>query len=89
MDSGRMPPFLPGLNWLTLSSETERHERKMRRRAVSEPTPMDVDGEEGSQFRCSFCNGNRPFRGPNSAIDTFHPRDNFGVASRYLSYIFL
>jgi hypothetical protein len=77
-DSGRMPPFLPGLNWHTLSSETERHETKRRRRAVSEPTPMDVDGEEGSQFRCSFCNGNRfPFQsqGPESVIDAFDTKD--------------
>ena len=54
-----MPSFHPGLNWLTLSSESERYDTKKRRRAVSEPTPMDVDGEEGSQFRCSLCNGNR------------------------------
>ncbi len=69
-----MPPFLPGLNGVTLSSEAERHEKKRGRRAVSEPTPMDVDGEEGRQFRCSFCNGNRPSRGPNSPIDTFYPK---------------
>jgi len=51
-----MPSFHPGLNGLSLPSETERYETKRRRRAVSEPTPMDVDGEEGSQFRCSLCN---------------------------------
>jgi len=31
----------------------------MKRGASSEPTPMDVDDEEGNQFRCSLCNGNR------------------------------
>lgn len=52
-----MPPFLSGLNRLALSSETGRHERESRRRTLSEPTLMNVDGEEGSHFRCSFCNG--------------------------------
>ncbi len=74
---GRMPSFPPGLDCHTPSSETERHERK-RRRALSEPTPMDVDGEVGSQFRCSFCNGNRLFlkpQGLNSAINEFDTKD--------------
>jgi hypothetical protein len=73
-----MSPFLPGLNWRTLSSETGRYETKRRRRAVSEPTPMDVDGEEGSQFRCSFCNGNRisyRSQGPDPVIDAFDIKD--------------
>jgi hypothetical protein len=61
-----MPSFLPGLNWLTLPSKTERHERS--RMALSEPTPMDVDDEEGSQLRCSFCNGNR--LSPNTRVST-------------------
>jgi len=54
-----MPSFLPGINWNTLSSERENYEARLgkrRRRAISEPTPMDVDGEEGSQSRCSLCN---------------------------------
>lgn len=51
-----MSSFLPGLNWL--SSETERHERESSRNAPDEPTPMDVEGEGCSQFRCSSCNGN-------------------------------
>jgi hypothetical protein len=57
-----MPSFLPGANWHALSFERERYEMrsgKRRRRAVSEPTPMDVDGEEGSHLRCSLCNGTR------------------------------
>jgi hypothetical protein len=64
---GRMPPFPPGLDWHTPSSETERHEKK-KHRTLSEPTLMDVDGEEGSQFRCSFCNGNR--LSPNFKVST-------------------
>jgi hypothetical protein len=55
---GIMPSFLPD-NELTLPSKTERHEGKRGRRTLSGPTPMDVDSEEGSQIRCSFCNGNR------------------------------
>lgn len=51
-----MSSFLRDPNWFTLSEETSP--RKRRRRAVSEPMPMDVDGEEGSQSRCSVCNGN-------------------------------
>jgi hypothetical protein len=70
---GRMPSFLPGINWHALSSEKERYEArsgKRRRRAVSEPTPMDVDDEEGSRTRCSLCNGTRfsPVRRPPSDI---------------------
>src|SRR5882757_5128145 len=70
-----MSSFLPGLNWRTLSSETERYEKKTRRRAVSEPTPMDVDGEEGSQSRCSFCNGTWSSQGPDSVIDALDTKD--------------
>ncbi|KAI0002454.1 hypothetical protein BJV74DRAFT_600172 [Russula compacta] len=49
-----MSSFRTDLNWSTPSEETSP--RKRRCRAVSEPTPMDVDGEEGSQSRCSVCN---------------------------------
>ena len=58
-----MPPFLPEINGHPIYSETERHEStlgKRRRRAVSQPTPMDIDSEEGCQSRCSLCNGSSP-----------------------------
>src|SRR6266702_1770462 len=58
-----MSSLLPGLSWFSRSSEKERgdttHTRsgKGRRRTLSEPTPMDVDWEEGSRSKCSVCNG--------------------------------
>jgi len=75
-----MPPFLPEINGHPIYSETERHEStlgKRRRRAVSQPTPMDIDSEEGCQSRCSLCNGSSPSTSwpilqPN--IDTFNAK---------------
>jgi len=55
-----MPPFLPGTNRYPIYSEAERRASalgKRRRRAVSDPMPMDIDNEEGGQSRCSLCNG--------------------------------
>ena len=58
-----MSSLIPGLSWFSRSSEKERgdttHTRsgKGRRRTLSEPTPMDVDSEEGSRPKCSVCNG--------------------------------
>ena len=41
---GKMQSYISGLNWLTLSSETERRERERR---------------EGSRTRSPLCNGDR------------------------------
>src|SRR5260221_7164739 len=80
-DCDMMPSFLPGINGHPIYSETELHEStlgKRRRRAVSEPTAMDIDSEEGCQSRCSLCNGGSPSTSwpilqPN--IDAFNAKD--------------
>ena len=89
-----MPSFLPGINGHPIYSETELHEStlgKRRRRAVSEPTAMDIDSEEGCQSRCSLCNGGSPSTSwpilqPN--IDAFNAKDVIARSSPNTSPIY-
>jgi hypothetical protein len=92
-DCGRMSSFLPRIKGRPIYSETERHEAlgKRRPRDVSEPTPMDIDSEEGRQSTSSMCNGGSlstswPILRPN--IDAFNAKDVIARSSPNTSPIY-